>query len=210
MQAAGVTAGALDLAPEMAEYARENTAQRGLELDYLVADMTRFESSRRFELAACMLCSGTYLLTDAALSSHLGSVHAALADDGMYVLELPHPGAVEKPRTGSKWTMRDDGGELFVEWLEDDAAREGNTWVARVRLEYRPFDGRTKASRSMTKGPGHAGRLAASAVTWPAMHWIEAVDGSDRSRGTKGPHRALLSGCAGAQLLVDEWARSAD
>jgi hypothetical protein len=141
MQASGVSASALDVVPEMAEYAQKKAAERGLELDYLVADMTRFETARRFDLAACMLCSATYLLTDAAFRSHLGAVHAALAEGGMYVLELPHPGELERPKTKGKWTIRDAAGELFVEWIEDETARDGNTWLARVRLEYRPLEG---------------------------------------------------------------------
>jgi SAM-dependent methyltransferase len=141
MQAAGVTATALDVVPEMAEYARNKAAERGVDLDYLVADMTRFETARRFDLAACMLCSGTYLITDAAFRSHLGAVHAALTEDGMYVLELPHPSELDRPKTKGEWTMRDAAGELFVEWIEDETARDGNTWLARVRFEYRPLEG---------------------------------------------------------------------
>jgi SAM-dependent methyltransferase len=141
MAAVGASATALDIVPEMAEYARRNAIERKLELDYRVCDMTRFESPTKFELAACMLCSATYLLTDRAFDSHLRSVHAALVEGGMYVLELPHPAELEEPKTKSTWTMRDAMGELAVQWSENATGRDGNTWLADVKLEYRPLDG---------------------------------------------------------------------
>src|SRR5262245_37216666 len=64
MCVAGVRATALDLSPKMAAYTATRAGELGLLLPYLVADMTAFETDDRFDLAASMLCSASYLLTD--------------------------------------------------------------------------------------------------------------------------------------------------
>ena len=138
MAAAGVRAAALDLSPEMAAYATANADERGVTLPYLVADMTSFAHPDTFDLVASMLCSATYLLTDEAFVAHLDRVHAVLANGGLYVMELPDPSFRNK--TKSAWTARDGAGELDVRWLDEETA-EARILRARVRLEYRPFDG---------------------------------------------------------------------
>ena len=80
MLAAGVDVVALDLAPEMASYARRKAEARKLSLHFVVADMTDFSTPSKFDLAACLLCSASYLLTHEAFLSHLTSVRRALED----------------------------------------------------------------------------------------------------------------------------------
>jgi hypothetical protein len=139
----GVRATALDLAPEMAGYAAEKARARGLRLPYLVGDMCAFQVPERFDLAASMLCSTSYLLTDAAFLAHLESVSAALGDGGIYLLELPHPAEAAldgKPKTKSTWTMRDDSGELAVQWHEELVAGSNGKIRALVKMSYSPFN----------------------------------------------------------------------
>jgi len=140
MCAAGVRAAALDLSPEMAAYATAKASERGLTLPYLVADMTSFAHPETFDVVASMLCSATYLMTDDAFIAHLDRVHAALVDGGLYVMELPYPADRNESKTKSTWTARDGAGELDVSWLDEETADPRIT-RARVRLEYRPFDG---------------------------------------------------------------------
>ncbi len=108
--------------------------------------MTRFEAPRGFHLAACLLCSASYLLTQEAFLAHLRCVHAALVPDGMYVLELTHPSELTwQPRSNRAWKVRDGGGELEI--LCGDPARAVNgVWHADVRLCYRPSDGSAAVS----------------------------------------------------------------
>jgi len=142
MRAAGLAVLALDLAPEMATYAVEKAKARGLTLDYLVADMTTFEAPRTFDLAACMLCSTSYLLTPEAVLAHLRSIRAALAPDGMYFLELTHPSELAGERKSqSSWKMSDAGGELSITWGGDLAKSINGVWHADVELRYSPLDG---------------------------------------------------------------------
>jgi hypothetical protein len=135
---------ALDRAPAMAAYAMQTAAERKLELPYVVEDMISFELPRSFDLAACMLCSATYILTDEDFVSHLRCVDAALSPDGIYVLELPHPSEMSgSAKTKNAWSMRDAGGNLDVEWTEDEGtfAPVARSKTCRVRLRYRPHQG---------------------------------------------------------------------
>jgi SAM-dependent methyltransferase len=142
MLTAGVDVLALDLAPEMASYARHKAEVRKLSLPFVVGNMIEFSTPGKFDFAACLLCSASYLLTDEAFLSHLASVRRALQEDGLYILELSHPNELlGESKTQDTWTMRDDAGELDIEWRGDPAAAVKGVWDADVSLRYRPFDG---------------------------------------------------------------------
>ena len=147
MLAKGLDVLALDLSPDMASYARRKANTRGLDLPYIVADMVDFTAPGTFDLAACLLCSASYLLTDDAVISHFRSVRKSLASDGMYILELTHPAElVGTSKTNSIWKMRDSAGELDVAWRGDPADAVGGVYRAEVSLLYRPFDGGSPSS----------------------------------------------------------------
>jgi hypothetical protein len=104
--------------------------------------MAAFSAPCTFDLAACMLCSASYLLSDDAVRSHFASVRRALAADGLYVLELMHPSELSGPsKTQSVWQTQDERGALDVAWLGDAAGAVDGIWQADVKLVYRPFDG---------------------------------------------------------------------
>lgn len=144
MAKAGLSAVALDLAPEMAAYGLAEAQKSGVELEYQTADMIRFTLDAPVDLAATMLCSATYILEDEDFVQHLRAVAAALRPGGLYVIELPHPSELDgRPKTKSTWTMNEPGGRLDVEWLDGEgssaeAARRAPT-VA--RLHYQPTSG---------------------------------------------------------------------
>jgi SAM-dependent methyltransferase len=119
MAAAGVAATCLDLSPAMSRYAAELARRRGVALTCVTADMRGFELAERFDLAACMLCSATYLLTDDDFVAHLRAVARCLGPDGRYVLELPGPGDRDGARTTrDTWTVTAADGTLEVMWRE--------------------------------------------------------------------------------------------
>jgi len=160
MLSAGLDVMALDLAPDMAAYTRSKASARGLSLPYTVADMTDFAPPGSFDLAACLLCSASYLLTDDAVLSHLACVRSSLTNGGIYVLELTHPSELAGPRKSkSTWTMRDGEGELQVEWDGDPHDAIDGVWPAAVKLLYRPFDGSAPSSaedNALQRGFTHA------------------------------------------------------
>ena len=136
---AGLEVAALDLSSAMAAHCQRQAGKQGLSFPYLLGDMTLFQLDRQFELIACMLCSATYLLTDEQFLAHLGCVHSALSNTGLYVLELPHPNEASDPKTASDWKMKDAHGELAVQWRE--IAATGRLITIDVRLEYQPNGG---------------------------------------------------------------------
>lgn len=144
MAKAGLSAVALDLSPEMARYGLDEAKKSGVELEYLTADMIRFELGAPVDLAATMLCSATYILEDEDFVLHLRAVAAALTPGGLYVIELPHPTELDgRPKTKSTWTMSDPTGKLDVEWLDGEgssaaAARQAPTIA---RLHFQPQHG---------------------------------------------------------------------
>jgi SAM-dependent methyltransferase len=139
---AGLAVTALDLSAPMAAYTLQKAERAGVELRYLVADMTSFEPPGTFDLAACLLCSAGYLLTDDAVLSHLASVRAALAPEGLYVLELTHPAELGGDvKSNHSWRVRDELGELEIDWRGDPGRAIDGIWESHVTLLYRPTDG---------------------------------------------------------------------
>jgi hypothetical protein len=101
-----------------------------------------FDVVGSFDLAACMLCSAGYLLTDDAMLSHLASVRATLASEGLYVLELTHPAELSGDvKSNHSWRMRDERGELEIDWRGDPGKAIDGIWESHVTLLYRPTDG---------------------------------------------------------------------
>ncbi|RYZ08379.1 MAG: class I SAM-dependent methyltransferase [Myxococcales bacterium] len=142
MSRSGLASTALDRSPEMAALARGRAAAAGLELTYVVSDMTRFHAPSRVELAACLLSSTSYLLTDEAMLAHLEAARAALHEDGLYWLELTHPVELEGTRKSqTRWTMADGRGRVLVDWQGDPARARHGIWQTRVLLRYEPSDG---------------------------------------------------------------------
>lgn len=145
MAEAGIPSAGLDVSPAMARYARELALRRGVALSYTLADMRNFTLDESFELAACMLCSATYLLEDQDILSHLHAVSMCLAGGGLYVLELPHPNDADgAATTKDAWTMRAENGTLEVTWREIGGVPPADGPVIRsclARLAFTPADG---------------------------------------------------------------------
>jgi SAM-dependent methyltransferase len=144
LAASGTRCGALDLSPDMVQYGLQQAHARGAQLDYWVADMTAFSASARYELAACLLDSGSYLFDDAAFDAHLGCVAEALDADGIYLLELAHPSVLSGGApTKSIWDVATEDGTLHASWESDPSLAVDRPRVCgfRATLHYRGRNG---------------------------------------------------------------------
>lgn len=146
MSKQGLAATGLDLVPEMAARGFALARERGLPLNYVVADMTDFALPEPVDLAACLLISATYLTTEEAFLAHLRSVYRALTPGGIYVLELPlHVDDMVRPATQHQphraWQMQDANGTLDVEWREAPRTSGSLTHLATAKIVYRPATG---------------------------------------------------------------------
>ena len=131
----GVDVAALDLSPSMRDLALVRAAERGVALDYALGDMVTFSTTRRVDLAANMLSSATYILSDERFVAHLRAVGAALVTAGMYVIELPHPSGLEGRSTVKEsWTVSRPGGVIDVSWSTRATRGAVSTCVAHMKF----------------------------------------------------------------------------
>ncbi len=84
-------------------------------LEFVRADMRRFDLRRRFDAAVCMDGAFTHLLTERDLLSHLRAVRRHLAPDGVYVFEFAQP--LKEETEGPGWI--DHGSSPRIVWLYD-------------------------------------------------------------------------------------------
>lgn len=117
----GLTSTALDLSSAMVEYGRELGQKAGVEFEYICGDMTDFELKRPVELAGLLLDSSSYLLENETVYEHLSCVAEALADSGVYILEMAHPGdhLGARKTTKTDWEMERDGKKVRTIWGDE-------------------------------------------------------------------------------------------
>lgn len=151
----GIGATALDLAPEMAAYARDQAAAEGLALDAVAADMTGFRLPGRYDLALLAMDSASHLPDNDAVLRHLDAVARHLVPGGLYVLEMTHPrdafgvGA----STDTTWTVEHDGHRVTTRWGHPgdpfDPVRQQDR--VRVTLDWDGPDGPGRIDETVTQ-----------------------------------------------------------
>src|ERR1700693_1238908 len=96
----------LDLSPEDIASRPARAGQKGLDVDLLVADMTRFRLPRPVDAAICMQDSQGHLLTNAAILAHLRCVAKAVRKGGLYVFDRYMCSSWTDPARRWSWTRR--------------------------------------------------------------------------------------------------------
>ncbi len=110
----GWTSAALDLSPEMSEYAAYEAEQEGLNVKAIVADMTKFSTRRKYTLAATLMESISHLTTNEQIVSHFKSVAKNLQPGGIYVIEATHPMFYFPDDEANKWTCREGSTKVEI------------------------------------------------------------------------------------------------
>src|SRR5207253_609018 len=75
---------AVDLSPEMAAYGQKKAEMAGVSLRYDCADMIHYESAQKYDVAAILMDSTSYLITNEQVIAHLQSVAEILNSGGLY------------------------------------------------------------------------------------------------------------------------------
>ena len=96
----------LDLSPDNIEFLRARARDKGLDVDLLVADMTRFSLRQRVDAAICMQDSQGHLLTNEAILAHLRAVARAVRPGGLYVFDRYMCSSWTDPARRWSWTRR--------------------------------------------------------------------------------------------------------
>jgi SAM-dependent methyltransferase len=96
----------LDLSPENIDFLRERAAQKRLDVELLVGDMTRFRLARPVDAAICMQDSQGHLLTNEAILAHLRCVRRAIRPGGLYIFDRYMCSSWTDPARRWSWTRR--------------------------------------------------------------------------------------------------------
>jgi len=102
----------LDLSSKNIEFLGERLADKGLEANLVVGDMTDFRLRRPVDAAICMQDSQGHLLTNAQLIAHLRCVAGALRRGGLYVFDRYMASSWTNPARSWSWSRR--RGRLIV------------------------------------------------------------------------------------------------
>jgi SAM-dependent methyltransferase len=136
----GVTAYGVDISPEMALYAQRIYDDEKLPGHILEADMCDFRLEQKVDVACCMMATFNHLLTNRDIVDHLNAVAENLREDGLYILELPHPRDTYDTgkSTQDVWEMEKDGAKLSIDWCSDgvfDPLTETDNGTVKFTLE---------------------------------------------------------------------------
>ena len=135
-----VTAYGVDLSPEMALYTQNIYDNEKLPGYILEADMRDFHLEQKVDVACCMMATFSHLLTNRDIVEHLNAVAENLRDNGLYILELPHPRDAFDTEKSTKdvWEMEKDGAKLSIDWCSDsvfDPLTEIDSGTVKLKYE---------------------------------------------------------------------------
>lgn len=136
----GLTAAGLDCCEDMIRFARDQAAQDGLRVDWLVGDMRAFTVQAPVDLAFCLFDSIDGLLSIDDFVHHFRAVAANLAPDGLYVIGQSHQRDTGILDYGPfHYAAERDGCRVELDWATDvkvDTLRQ----TADVDIEIRVDD----------------------------------------------------------------------
>ncbi|MCS7056914.1 MAG: class I SAM-dependent methyltransferase [Thermoflexales bacterium] len=102
----GWRAVALDLSPDMLDYARQGAIRDGVLLETVAADMADFTLDRPVALAANLMESLSHMVTNEQVVAHLRSVSRSLLPGGVFVIEMAHPSTIWRDNLPNVWSSR--------------------------------------------------------------------------------------------------------
>lgn len=149
----GLLATGLDLSPDMLAYGRALADREGLAVSWTLGDLRRFALPAPVDIVVAPFDAIDVLLTNADVVAHFRAVAAALAPDGVYVVDLSHPRDCSPWSYGSHRYEGTRGGmrvviEAGVNGPPIDAAAQVAETEMRITVER---DGRTEVIRDLAR-----------------------------------------------------------
>ncbi len=150
----GTRATALDLVPDMVEYALATARAEGAPIDGVCADMVDFRLPQAYDLATLLMDSSSYLLDNEAVLRHLRCVADHLTTGGLYVLEMAHPRDVFRTATSTQnsWHSERDGVKVSVAWGAESDVFDPITQITDVSVTLR-YEGPNGANIVQDRAP---------------------------------------------------------
>jgi SAM-dependent methyltransferase len=135
---AGLRTAALDLRPEMIDYARDQAAAEQADVQWMVADMRDFQLDRRVDVALCMFDGLDALARDEDILDHLRRVASNLEPGGLYILDFTHlRDCSYTDYRGFQYQGQRDGVEVSLTWGAVGVTFDPVTALARIETEMR-------------------------------------------------------------------------
>jgi len=111
----GWRAVALDLSPDMLDYACAGARRDGVSLELVAADMADFTLREPVALAANLMESLSHLVTNEQVVSHLRAVARNLLPGGVFVIEMAHPSTIWRDSLPNTWVSRTTDTPYFAD-----------------------------------------------------------------------------------------------
>jgi SAM-dependent methyltransferase len=139
----------VDYSVELLERARENAAQAGVEIQFLLQDMRTLDLGERFDVVTCLFDSIGYPLTDEGIVGALTRIHEHLEPDGTLAVEFLHAPMLRRtsPVKVGRWDTPDGRKLLRISETELDLPRR----VMTVFYELLELDPNTCGYRTFTE-----------------------------------------------------------
>ena len=133
--ARGIKACALDLQPEMIEFARSLDPEYDSLIHYLASDMRDYDLPAPVDLALNSFDSIDCLETHEQIISHFRAVARNLTADGLYVLEVTHPRDCSMWNYGNfQYRGERDGVSVVIDWAVNGPNADPVTQVAECEV----------------------------------------------------------------------------
>lgn len=133
---AGLRAVGLDLSTEMLNFGRELSAQQGLDVDFVEADMSNFKLDMPVDIVVTMFDAIDLLISDDGAINHFRSVADNLTPGGLYILEQTHPLRSNSYNIGRfNWQGERDGVDVEFVWGANFPVNDLITACADIEME---------------------------------------------------------------------------
>lgn len=134
----------------MEQIYHKHTQQKALnhevQLQYDCADMIHYQSLQIYDIAAILMDSTSYLLTNEDVITHFRSVASILNPKGLYILEMSHPRSVFNITTSTvnTWEMKKDGVTVKTQWGSPNDEFDPITQITSVSTQFEYEDDHKK------------------------------------------------------------------
>ena len=96
LEKSGFNITALDYSPDMIAQAQMKKERINSKVDFQVGDMRQLPAMKNFDVVICLFDSIGYVLTNEALKEVFAGVHHNLTENGLFIFEFWHAGAMLK------------------------------------------------------------------------------------------------------------------
>ena len=143
-----VNTAVIDISEDMIDYVQHKDANK--RINTYLKDMSNFKILEKFDISFMMLDSFAYLLTDEDINSHFHCVADVLKEDGIYIIEMDHPGSYlgnghynncgKDDDVGLSWTINNEKNNIKMHWGAEGSTFDSATQIANINTLMNVYD----------------------------------------------------------------------